>query len=86
MSKFSGEEQKEKVEKEGFSVIQVSHRMAMISSLLGLMFHLLIITFVGKYLWNRVFVKLFTFARKVDSLWDILAMYVFIDLFLGKTR
>ena len=41
---------------------------------------LVVLGFIGKYLWNGVVVDLFTFAKPARSVWQILGLMVFIML------
>jgi hypothetical protein len=43
---------------------------------------LVILGFVGKYLWNGVIVDLFSFAKPARSVWQILGLMVFAGLIL----
>ncbi len=51
-----------------------------IASILSLLIAILIVAFVGKYLWNNSVAELFTFARPVRSVWQIIALMIFIAL------
>jgi hypothetical protein len=51
-----------------------------IASILSLIIAILIIAFVGKWLWNNSVAELFTFARPVRSVWQIIALMIFISL------
>ena len=51
-----------------------------VASILALVLSLLIIAFVGKYLWNSTVAELFTFARPVHSVWQIIGLIIFISL------
>jgi hypothetical protein len=51
-----------------------------IASILSLVIAILIIAFVGKYLWNNSVAELFTFARPVRSVWQIIALMLFLAL------
>jgi hypothetical protein len=51
-----------------------------VASILALVLSLLIIAFVGKYLWNSTVAELFTFARPVQSVWQIIGLLIFISL------
>jgi len=51
-----------------------------VASILALVLSLLIIAFVGKYLWNSTVAELFTFARPVQSVWQIIGLILFISL------
>jgi len=52
-----------------------------VASLLALVIAIIIIAFVGKWLWNNSIVELFTFARPVRSVWHIIALMLFLSLF-----
>ena len=54
-----------------------------VASILALVLSLLIIAFVGKYLWNSTVAELFTFARPVQSVWQIIGLIIFISLVKG---
>jgi len=51
-----------------------------VASILALVLSLMIIAFVGKYLWNTTVAELFTFARPVQSVWQIIGLIIFISL------
>jgi hypothetical protein len=51
-----------------------------IASILSLVIAITIIAFVGKYLWNTTVAELFTFARPVQSPWQIIGLMVFLSL------
>jgi len=51
-----------------------------IASILSLLIAILIVAFVGKWLWNNSVAELFTFARPVRSVWQIIALMLFISL------
>jgi hypothetical protein len=51
-----------------------------VASLLALVIAILIVAFVGKWLWNNSVAELFTFARPVRSVWQIIALMLFINL------
>ena len=48
-----------------------------VSSLLGFIIALVIMSFIGKLLWNGVIVDLFSFAKPARSIWQILGLMVF---------
>ena len=52
----------------------------LVASLLSLILAILIIAFVGKYLWNTTVAELFTFARPVRSVWQIIGLMIFLSL------
>ena len=52
----------------------------LVASLLSLVLAILIVAFVGKYLWNTTVAELFTFARPVRSVWQIIGLMIFIAL------
>lgn len=51
-----------------------------VASLMALLLSILIVAFVGKYLWNTTVAELFTFARPVQSVWQIIGLILFISL------
>jgi hypothetical protein len=51
-----------------------------VASLLSLIIAILIVAFVGKWLWNNSIAELFTFARPVRSVWQIIALMLFVAL------
>jgi ABC-type antimicrobial peptide transport system permease subunit len=52
-----------------------------IASVLSLILAIVIIAFVGKFLWNETVAELFTFARPVRSVWQIIGLMILISLF-----
>ncbi len=52
----------------------------LVASLLALVIAITIVAFVGKWLWNNSVAELFTFARPVRSVWQIIALMLFISL------
>jgi hypothetical protein len=66
---------------EGMSNMSGSNRVDMykdlIAAILSLIIALLIVAFVGKWLWNSAIVDLFTFARPVKSVWSIIGLMLF---------
>jgi hypothetical protein len=51
-----------------------------IASILSLIIAILIIAFIGKWLWNTTVAELFTFTRPVRSVWQIIGLMIFIAL------
>ena len=45
---------------------------------------LLILLYLGQYLWNNVLVKVCTIVKPVNSMWQILGLYVLLQILLGK--
>jgi hypothetical protein len=41
---------------------------------------LVILGFIGKYLWNNVVVDLFAFAKPAKSFWQIVGLMIFVSL------
>jgi ABC-type antimicrobial peptide transport system permease subunit len=52
----------------------------LVASILSLVLAILIVAFVGKYLWNTTVAELFTFARPVRSVWQIIGLMIFLSL------
>ncbi len=55
-----------------------------VSALLAFILAIIILSFVGKLLWNGVVTDLFTFAKPARSIWQILGLMVFTSLMLGR--
>lgn len=53
----------------------------LVATILSLLIALLILSFVGKYLWNASVAELFSFARPVTSPWQIIALMLLVSLF-----
>jgi hypothetical protein len=51
-----------------------------IASILSLIVAILIVAFIGKWLWNTSIAELFTFVRPVRSVWQIIGLMLFISL------
>ena len=51
-----------------------------VASILSLIIALLIVAFIGKWLWNTTVAELFTFVRPVKSVWQIIGLMLFISL------
>jgi hypothetical protein len=54
--------------------------LEIISSILGFLIGVLILSLVGKWLWNNVIIDLFTIAKPVRSIWQILGLMIFLAL------
>ena len=54
--------------------------MEFVSILLSFIVALIILSLIGKLLWNSVIVELFSFARPAKSFWQILGLFVFASL------
>ncbi len=54
--------------------------MDFVSALLAFLVAIVLLSFVGKLLWNGVIVDLFAFAKPARSVWQILGLLVFIAL------
>jgi hypothetical protein len=50
------------------------------AQIIALVVAITIIAFVGKWLWNNSVAELFTFARPVRSVWQIIALMLFLSL------
>lgn len=51
-----------------------------IASILALVISILIVAFIGKWLWNSTVAELFTFVRPVRSVWQIIGLMLFFAL------
>jgi hypothetical protein len=70
---------------EGFSSLGSSEYkrqayMDFTSMVISFVIALVILGFVGKILWNGVVVDMFSFAKPVRSVWQILGLMVFVSL------
>lgn len=45
---------------------------------------LLILLYLGQYLWNNVLVKVCTVVKPVNNMWQILGIYVLLQILIGK--
>ncbi len=52
----------------------------LVAQILALVLSVTIIAFVGKWLWNNSVAELFTFTRPVRSVWQIIALMLFLAL------
>jgi hypothetical protein len=52
----------------------------LIASILSLIIAIIIVAFVGKWLWNTTVAELFTFVRPVKSVWQIIGLMLFLSL------
>lgn len=53
----------------------------LVASIISLVLAILIIAFVGKFLWNSTVAELFTVVRPVRSAWQIIGLMILISLF-----
>lgn len=69
---------------EGMSDMSGSNRREIykevIAQIIALVIAITIVAFVGKWLWNNSVAELFTFARPVRSVWQIIALMFFVGL------
>ena len=47
---------------------------------IGFFIALVLLGFVGKYLWNNVIIELFTIAKPAKSFWQIVGLMIFVSL------
>jgi hypothetical protein len=52
----------------------------LISVLIAFIISLIILSLIGKLLWNGVIVELFTCVRPAKNFWQILGLFVFLSL------
>ena len=74
---------------EGFSGNQDSKErrnayVDFISYLLAFILAMILLGFIGKWLWNSVIVDLFSFAKPARSVWDIIGLMIFTTLIIPK--
>jgi len=51
-----------------------------IASILSFLIAVIIISFIGKWIWNNIILDLFTFVKPVKSIWQILGLMIFLAL------
>jgi hypothetical protein len=54
------------------------------SAIMAFVASVVIMAFIGKWLWNSIVVDLFTVARPVRSVWQIIGLTVFVHLVTGR--
>jgi len=52
----------------------------LIATLLSFIIAITLLAFIGKWLWNNVIIDLFTIAKPVRSIWQILGLMIFLAL------
>jgi hypothetical protein len=52
-----------------------------VSTILSVILSIVIIAFIGKYLWNETVARLFTVVRPVQSAWQVIGLMLLISLF-----
>ncbi len=50
------------------------------ASVLALILSIAIVALIGKWLWNNIIIDLFTFAKPVRSVWQIIGLMIFLGL------
>ena len=56
--------------------------MDLASVVLTYVIAILVLSFVGKLLWNEIIVDLFSFAKPARSIWQILGLMIFVSLLI----
>jgi len=51
-----------------------------VASVLAFIVSLIILAFIGQYLWNNAVVDIISFAKPARSIWQILGLMIFISL------
>ena len=51
-----------------------------IASLVSFLLAVIIISFIGKWIWNNIVLDLFTIVKPVKSIWQILGLMIFLAL------
>jgi hypothetical protein len=55
-----------------------------LSAFIAWLIVVVIILFIGKLLWNDVFVKLVPGIKQAKSIWQILGLYILFSLLIGR--
>jgi hypothetical protein len=54
--------------------------MEIIASIMSFLIAVVIISFIGKWIWNNIVLDLFTIVKPVKSIWQILGLMIFLAL------
>jgi len=54
--------------------------MEIIASIVSFLVAVVIISFIGKWIWNNIVIDLFTIVKPVKSIWQILGLMIFLAL------
>ncbi len=57
--------------------------VGLVSALLAFVVSILIIAFIGKWLWNTIVLDLFTIAKPARSVWQLIGLAIFVKLFMS---
>ncbi len=68
------------VQKKGEQFTDVNKTTAFIISLMIIIVWILIVLFVGKFLWNDVLCEIVSFAKPVKSVFQILGLFVLLEI------
>jgi hypothetical protein len=78
-----------KSEEEGFSSVRGyplmmnESMMSLLGRVAAMVVAILLIALFGEFLWNNHITKLFSFAKTSKSVFDMIALYVFVRLVVG---
>jgi hypothetical protein len=56
----------------------------LVSVMLAFVASIVLLSFIGKWLWNGVVLDLFSIARPARNVWQIIGLTIFVRLILGK--
>lgn len=51
-----------------------------LANMLAFVIALVLLSLIGKYIWNNVIVDLFSFAKPAKSFWQIIGLMIFVAL------
>ena len=54
--------------------------LEIIASLLSFIVAIIIVSFIGKWVWNNIILDLFTIVKPAKSIWQILGLMIFLAL------
>jgi hypothetical protein len=54
--------------------------LEIIASLLSFIIAIIIVSFIGKWVWNNIILDLFTVVKPAKSIWQILGLMIFLAL------
>jgi len=54
--------------------------LEIIATVVSFLIAVIIISFIGKWIWNNIVIDLFTIAKPAKSIWQILGLMIFLAL------
>jgi len=54
--------------------------LEIIATVVSFLIAVIIVSFIGKWIWNNIIIDLFTIAKPAKSIWQILGLMIFLAL------